>query len=120
MSFEHLSKIIDALREETVLPEQATEEDIRRLRERIDEIDRALVELLNQRSTAANIIGFVKKRLGLPVYVPKREEQVVANVIEANDGPLNDESVRRLFERIIDETRSLERQKYQNDEDEPE
>jgi len=120
MSFEYLSRILDALREEMVLPEQATEEDIRRLRERIDEIDRALVELLNQRSRAANIIGFVKKRLGLPVYVPKREEQVVANVIEVNNGPLNDESVRRLFERIIDETRSLERQKYQNHEDEPE
>jgi chorismate mutase len=114
MSLEELSRIIASLQKEMVLPEQATEADIGRLRRRIDEIDQALVALLNERSRAANIIGFVKKRLGLPVYVPKREEEVLSNVMGANAGPLNDASVRRLFERIIDETRSLERQKYQD------
>ncbi len=83
-------------------------------RRRIDEIDRTVLELLNERAVCANRIGAIKKKLGMPVYVPSREEQVLQNVSGSNAGPLPDESVRRLFERIIDETRSLERRVYQN------
>jgi chorismate mutase len=46
--------------------------------------------------------------------VPEREEEVLRNVLAANEGPLSNEAVRRLFERVIDETRALERQKYQD------
>lgn len=99
------------------LPENPTQEDLRPLRERIDEIDRAVLQLLNERSRCANVIGHIKKQLDLPVYVPRREEEVIRNVMDNNQGPLPDEAVRRLFERVIDETRSLERQRYQ---DEPE
>lgn len=91
-------------------------DDIAAWRRRIDAIDRVLLALLNERARAANVIGHVKKRLGLPVYVPNREEQVLRQVREANAGPLNDRAVTHLFERIIDETRSLERQKYQDEE----
>lgn len=91
-------------------------DDIAAWRRRIDAIDRVLLALLNERARAANVIGHVKKRLGLPVYVPNREEQVLRQVREANQGPLNDRAVTHLFERIIDETRSLERQKYQDEE----
>lgn len=91
-------------------------DDIAAWRRRIDAIDRVLLALLNERARAANLIGHVKKRLGLPVYVPSREEQVLRQVREANGGPLNDRAVTHLFERIIDETRSLERQKYQDEE----
>ncbi|MYI84971.1 MAG: chorismate mutase, partial [Rhodothermaceae bacterium] len=51
--------------------------------------------------------------LGLPVYDPAREKEVLENVIQANPGPLPPDAIQRLFERVIDETRSLERQKYQ-------
>jgi len=51
--------------------------------------------------------------LDLPVYTPSREVQVLQNVIAANRGPLNDKAVRRLFERIIDEVRGLEREYIQ-------
>ena len=78
-------------------------------RDRIDEIDRIILALLNERARAANRIGKIKKELGLAVYAPRREEQVLEQIRLANDGPLPDSAVRHLFERIIDETRSLER-----------
>jgi len=95
------------------LPEPDSEAGIAAWRERIDRIDRIVLELLNERSKSANAIGHVKQQLGLPIYVPEREHQVLDGVLERNPGPLDDAAVRRLFERIIDETRSLERRKYQ-------
>ena len=82
-------------------------------RRRIDEIDQTVLKLLNERAQCANEIGAIKNTLGLPIYVPSREEEVLNNVSEASEGPLPREAVRRLFERIIDETRSLERRTYQ-------
>lgn len=92
----------------------ADTEAISAWRDRIDLIDRIILALLNERSLSANAIGHVKQQLGLPIYVPEREKSVLANVLAQNPGPLDDEAVRRLFERIIDETRSLERRRYQH------
>lgn len=86
-----------------------TELTIEDWRRRIDEIDRRLVELLNERSRCAIEIGHMKRSLGLPVYQPDREQEILANVERLNPGPLADTAVRRLFERVIDEARSLER-----------
>lgn len=86
-------------------------------RRRIDAIDRAVLLLLNERSRCANRIGHIKKQMGLPVYVPSREEEVIRLTLESNPGPLPNRAVRRIYERIIDETRSLERQKYQDESD---
>ncbi len=97
----------------TVVAAAPTEGDLQPLRACIDEIDRKLLLLLNERSHCANTIGHIKKQLGLPVYVPSRELDVLNNVTSANEGPLDSGAVRRVFERIIDETRALERQKYQ-------
>ncbi len=90
-----------------------SEKDIDPLRDQIDEIDKKLVTLLNERSTLANKIGHIKQQLGLPIYMPAREKIILTNVMQTNPGPLSSEAMRRLFERIIDETRALERQKYQ-------
>ena len=54
-------------------------------------------------------IGRVKREAQLPVYEPKREDQVFANVTGANQGPLTREAVQRIFERIIDEMRTMQR-----------
>lgn len=78
-------------------------------RRRIDEIDRQLVELLNERSQCAAEIGHIKQQGNLPVYQPEREKQVLANAESYNRGPLPDTAIRRLFERILDEARSVER-----------
>jgi chorismate mutase len=78
-------------------------------RKRIDEIDQQLVELLNERSRCAVEIGHIKKKMKLPAWHPEREMEILRNVVKSNPGPLDDAAIRRLFERIIDEARSLER-----------
>lgn len=78
-------------------------------RQRIDEIDRKLVELLNERSECALEIGRLKVEANLPLYQPEREKEVLLNAESHNLGPLSDAAIRRLFERIIDEARSAER-----------
>lgn len=82
---------------------------IEALRARIDEIDRELVRLLSERAACALSIGRLKELAGLPIYQPAREADVLSNVRAANQGPLDSEAMTRLFERIIDEARRLER-----------
>lgn len=82
-------------------------------RKQIDAVDRKLVELLNRRSRYAIEIGKIKAKQKLPIYTPHRELQVLFNVVRANEGPLDDQAMRRLFERIIDEARGLEREYIQ-------
>jgi chorismate mutase len=79
-------------------------------RRRIDEIDRKLVELLNERSRCALEIGKLKQAQHLPLYQPDREREVLENAELTNPGPLSNAAIRRLFERIIDEARSAERE----------
>ena len=78
-------------------------------RRRIDDIDRKLVELLNERSRCALEIGKLKQAQNLPLYQPDREREVLENAERSNSGPLSDAAIRRLFERIIDEARAAER-----------
>ena len=79
------------------------------LRRRMDEIDKKLVELLNERSQCALEIGRLKQAAGMPIYQPARESEVLSNAANNNKGPLTNAAIRRLFERIIDEARSAER-----------
>ena len=78
-------------------------------RRRIDEIDQQLLKLLNERSNCAVEIGQIKKKMSQPAWSPEREAEILRNVVKANRGPLDNAAIRRLFERIIDEARSLER-----------
>ncbi|MBI2834642.1 MAG: chorismate mutase [Acidobacteria bacterium] len=84
-------------------------EQMDKLRARIDELDEALVALLNERASCALDIGALKQSLGLEIYQPERESQVLRHVRSVNQGPLTLEAITRLFERIIDEARRLER-----------
>ena len=86
------------------------EKDIVQWREKIDAVDKQLVDLLNARATYADEIGKIKERLGMDAYSPKREKEVLENILKHNHGPLTPEALRRLFERIIDESRKLERE----------
>ena len=78
-------------------------------RRRIDEIDKKLVKLLNERSHCALEIGKLKQEASIPLYQPERENEVLTNAETNNSGPLTDAAIRRLFERIIDEARAAER-----------
>lgn len=78
-------------------------------RSKIDEVDQQLVELLNRRTRIVEDIGRIKEASGLPIYEPNREEDVFRNVFSHNQGPLTSEALRGIYERIIDEMRSLQR-----------
>ena len=79
------------------------------LRREIDAIDEQLVRLLSDRAECALRIGHEKKLAGMDVYQPSRESEVLSHVQRINMGPLDDAAMKRLFERIIDEARRLER-----------
>ena len=102
-------------RQEPPAPDEATrvargdEAAIEEFRRRIDQIDDQLMKLLNSRSACAVEIGRLKRRVGAPVYQPDREKWILERAERNNPGPLDSGAVRRVFERVIDESRRLER-----------
>lgn len=80
-------------------------------RTQIDAVDLKLLALLNERTRIVEEIGRIKQNLSLPIYEPKREDQVFHNVTSNNNGPLTAEALKRIFERIIDEMRNIQRDK---------
>jgi len=83
--------------------------ELERCRKEIDAIDEQLLKLLNERAEWAVRAGRWKKTNHHPVWQPDRELQILHHVEQSNPGPLDNAAIRRLFERIIDEARSLER-----------
>lgn len=78
-------------------------------RDRIDKLDRKILDLLNARTRIVEEIGRIKHELDLPIYEPRREDEVYENITGNNAGPLTADGVRRVFERIIDEMRNIQR-----------
>jgi chorismate mutase len=91
------------------MTEEQARQKLEEFRILIDDVDRRIVALLNERTSVVEQIGHVKRDAHLPIYEPKREDQVFANVASSNGGPITQEAVRRIFERIIDEMRSIQK-----------
>ena len=83
--------------------------DISDWRKKIDELDRKLVELLNQRAAAAIEIGRLKRNTDLPIYEPEREREVIAHARRINAGPLVERDLAQIYERIMDVMRSIQK-----------
>jgi chorismate mutase-like protein len=84
--------------------------DIADWRKKIDEIDRKLVELLNQRAQAAHAIGRLKRNTNMPIYEPDREKTIFNNVQQENRGPLQHRDLVQIYERIIDVMRKIQKE----------
>jgi chorismate mutase len=82
--------------------------DIADWRKTIDEIDRKLVELVNQRAHAAREIGRLKREQRLAVYEPEREREILQRICELNRGPLSDGELTQVYERLIEVMRRLQ------------
>jgi chorismate mutase len=82
--------------------------DIAEWRRKIDEVDEQLVRLLNERTKAALEIGKLKKNAAMAIYEPGREKAVFDHVFAANPGPLPNEQLQHIYERIIDVMRTLQ------------
>ena len=82
-------------------------------REKIDHVDRRIMALLNERTETVQVIGRIKAAVAMPVYEPKREEEVFRNIAASNHGPLPADAAKRVFERIIDEMRKVQRERME-------
>ncbi len=91
-------------------------DDIADWRKKIDELDRQLVELINQRAKCAQEIGRLKRNTQMPIYEPDRERTIFENVHRLNQGPLPDRELTRIFERLIDVMRKLQEQEIRSGE----
>jgi chorismate mutase len=83
--------------------------DISDWRQKIDELDEQIVQLISRRAEAARAIGDLKRQVQLPVYEPGREQAVFDHVRAVNPGPLADGEMLHVYERIIDVMRTLQR-----------
>jgi chorismate mutase len=89
--------------------------DIEDWRRKIDELDRQLVSLLSERARAAIEIGALKRNTNLPVYEPDRERVVFENVQKLNNGPLPGRELVRIYERIMDVMRNIQKEAIRPD-----
>jgi chorismate mutase len=90
----------------------AEELSLEALREEIDRLDEVIIRLLDRRARCAFAIGRIKKAEGRPIYEPQREAAVIAHVKAVNamlGGPLDEQAIVRLYERIMDEARTIQR-----------
>src|SRR5260370_40307189 len=87
--------------------------DIADWRKKIDELDRQMVELLNQRASAEQEIGRLKRNTKLPIYEPDRGKQVFENVRALNGGPLPGHELQHICERLIDGMCALQKEEIQ-------
>ncbi len=93
------------------MEDTASQERVRELRERVDEVDKELIRALNERASIVQEIMAIKAEAGAPVYDPKREEEILQRVMEMNTGPIYDSSMRDIFELILHRIRDLEIQR---------
>lgn len=84
-------------------------EEIREWRKKIDELDRKLVALLNERAQAARAIGRLKSQTKMRIYEPDREKIIFENVAGTNSGPLSETDLKQIYERIIDIMRNIQK-----------
>jgi chorismate mutase / prephenate dehydratase len=82
--------------------------DLTPIREKIDGLDRQIVELLNQRLTLAAEIGKLKRGVGGQIYVAEREDAVFRKVTELNQGPIKSDALRAIYREIMSAAIALE------------
>jgi chorismate mutase len=88
-----------------------TQSRIEELRGRVDEVDRELIHILNERARIVQEIVAIKAEAGKALFDPKREEEILRKVAEENEGPIYDTSMREIFELILHRIRDLEVQR---------
>ena len=84
--------------------------DIADWRKKIDDLDRRLVQLLNERAQCAHEIGKLKRNSGMPIYEPDREKIIFENIRRQNSGPLSELQLRMVYERLVDVMRQIQRE----------
>ena len=82
--------------------------DISELRVIIDDLDKQLVDLLNERARAVQSIGRLKRHTSMPIYEPDRERAVYQNVSTANKGPLREQDLQMIYQAMMAVMREIQ------------
>lgn len=90
------------------MADSGRQERIEELRKRVNEVDGELVRILNERARIVQELGAFKREAGVPLFDPRREEEILRRVAEINEGPIYDTSMRDIFELIMHRIRDLE------------
>jgi chorismate mutase len=93
------------------MDDAGTQTRIEDLRSRVDEVDRELIRILNERARVVQEIVTIKAEAGKPLFDPRREEEILQKVAQQNEGPIYDTSMREIFELILHRIRDLEVQR---------
>jgi chorismate mutase len=88
-----------------------TQARVQELRERVDEVDLELIRALSERAQIVQELAAIKAEAGIPIFDPKREEEILRRAVEQNPGPIYDSSMRDIFELILHRIRDLEIQR---------
>ena len=92
------------------LSKEEKEEILKKLRSEIDSIDKQIVPLLSKRTLMSVLIGRVKRSMNLPTYSPEREKEISKKISQFAEEPLRPGSLLRIYERILDESRAIQRE----------
>ena len=92
------------------LSKEEKEEILKKLRDEIDSIDKQIVPLLSKRTLMSVLVGRVKRSMNLPTYSPEREKEISKKISQNAKEPLRPESLLRIYERILDESRAIQRE----------
>jgi 3-deoxy-7-phosphoheptulonate synthase/chorismate mutase len=87
------------------------QDKVQELRARVDEVDLELIRALSERARIVQELVAIKAEAGVPLFDPKREEEILRRVVEENPGPIYDSSMRDIFELILHRIRDLEIQR---------
>jgi chorismate mutase/prephenate dehydratase len=90
-------------------PADKTAAQLTTLRAQIDKYDGQILELLNKRAAVAGQIGKVKADQGGEVFSAAREEEVLANILGSNKGPLAEVTIRAIFRELISGSRAVQK-----------
>ncbi len=93
------------------MDDSGRQERIEELRKRVNEVDCELVRILNERARIVQELSTHKLEAGVPLFDPKREEEILRKVADLNEGPIYDSSLRDIFELIMHRIRDLEVQR---------
>lgn len=77
-------------------------------RNEIDEIDKEIVDILNRRAEIVHQIRTLKQQADLSLFDPKREEEIYEKIFSHNKGPLYNENLQEIFEKILHCMKSFE------------
>lgn len=86
----------------------AVKPELDELRRGIDAVDQQILKLLHERVRLVMQVGEYKRERGIPVYDPARERALLDRLCKAAEPPLDADTIRRIFERLVDESRRIE------------